>query len=73
MMLQDRVALVTGAGGGIGGRCVWVLAREGAVVIATDRSEEACRCHRRRRDGRRGSGRIGQRWTSPTARAPRPP
>ncbi len=72
MMLQDRVALVTGAGGGIGRALCLGLAREGAVVIATDRSEEACRSTADAVTAA-GGGPNGPRWTSPTARAARPP
>ena len=34
--LRDRVAVITGAGGGIGGACARRLAQEGAQVIVTD-------------------------------------
>ncbi len=34
--LQDRLALVTGAGQGIGAACAQALARQGATVICTD-------------------------------------
>lgn len=39
--LKDRVALVTGAGGGIGVVAATLLAELGAVVVATDASAEA--------------------------------
>lgn len=37
-LLQGKVALVTGAGGGIGSACVRALAQAGAKVLATDAS-----------------------------------
>ncbi|NKB76584.1 MAG: SDR family oxidoreductase [Gammaproteobacteria bacterium] len=38
MNLKDKVVLVTGAGGGIGSAIVNRLIREGAVIVASDRS-----------------------------------
>jgi NAD(P)-dependent dehydrogenase (short-subunit alcohol dehydrogenase family) len=40
-MLQDKVAIVTGAGGGIGRAAALVFAREGALLIVSDRDEES--------------------------------
>ncbi len=39
MRLSDKVALVTGAGGGIGSAIARLYAREGASVLCTDRDE----------------------------------
>jgi NAD(P)-dependent dehydrogenase (short-subunit alcohol dehydrogenase family) len=41
MRLKDRVALVTGAGGGIGGESALLFAAEGAAVVVTDVNEAA--------------------------------
>jgi NAD(P)-dependent dehydrogenase (short-subunit alcohol dehydrogenase family) len=41
MILQGKVAIVTGAGSGIGRAGAEILAREGAAVVAADRNEAA--------------------------------
>jgi len=43
MKLQDRVAIVTGAGGSIGSRIAIVLAKEGAKVVVNDRTTRSAR------------------------------
>ena len=47
MILKDRVAIITGAGSGIGRAGAEIMAREGALVVATDlvpaRAEETAR------------------------------
>ncbi|MBN9278561.1 MAG: SDR family NAD(P)-dependent oxidoreductase, partial [Hyphomicrobium sp.] len=41
MLLEDRIAIVTGAGQGIGQACAVRLAREGAKVIVADVNDDA--------------------------------
>jgi NAD(P)-dependent dehydrogenase (short-subunit alcohol dehydrogenase family) len=41
MILKDRVAIITGAGSGIGRAGAEIMAREGAIVVVTDRRGEA--------------------------------
>lgn len=41
MRLQDKVAIITGAGSGMGEASAILFAREGAKVVATDINEEA--------------------------------
>jgi NAD(P)-dependent dehydrogenase (short-subunit alcohol dehydrogenase family) len=56
MRLQDRVAVVTGGGGGIGSGICLALAREGADVVVSDIDLEAAeRCVSQVREQERGS------------------
>jgi NAD(P)-dependent dehydrogenase (short-subunit alcohol dehydrogenase family) len=41
MRLRDKVALITGAGGGIGRESALLFAREGAAIVAVDVNEQA--------------------------------
>ena len=42
MKLEDRVAVITGAGSGIGRAMALCFAREGAHVVASDIDLQAC-------------------------------
>ena len=48
MRLQDKVALITGAGGGIGRAAARRFAAEGAAVVAVDVDDGVGRGDRRR-------------------------
>ncbi|HEU4440517.1 MAG TPA: SDR family NAD(P)-dependent oxidoreductase, partial [Burkholderiales bacterium] len=41
MRLKDKVALITGAGSGIGLQTVLLFAKEGASIVAVDVNEQA--------------------------------
>ena len=43
MRLQDKVALITGAGAGIGRQAALLFAREGASIVCVDLTEAAAR------------------------------
>ncbi len=43
MRLKDKVALITGAGSGIGREAALLFAREGALIVAVDVNEQAAR------------------------------
>ncbi|SMF51665.1 NAD(P)-dependent dehydrogenase, short-chain alcohol dehydrogenase family [Tistlia consotensis] len=58
MILEGRVAVVTGAGSGIGRGSAEILAREGAVVVASDRDGAAAEETARRIRAAGGSARA---------------
>src|SRR5947207_15819325 len=43
MRLKDKVALITGAGGGIGRQSALLFAKEGAAIVVVDVNEQAAR------------------------------
>ncbi len=84
--VEGKVAMVTGAGSGIGAATARLLGREGARVALTDIRAEAAEAeaeairrdgrggHRpRARRGRRGRLGAGRRRGARPLRAPRPP
>ena len=56
MILKDRVAIVTGAGSGIGRASAEIMAREGAFVMVSDLRGEAADEVAGGDPGRRGRG-----------------
>jgi len=58
MRLKDKIALVTGAAGGIGSVTVKRFAEEGATVILSDINEEGCRRVLKEIEDRGGKGSI---------------
>lgn len=53
MKLQNKVAIVTGAGSGMGKAIAALYAQEGARVVVSDINEEGCSGCRSRNRGRR--------------------
>jgi len=43
MRLQDKVALITGAGSGIGREAALLFAKEGAAIVVVDVNDQAAR------------------------------
>ncbi len=74
--LLGKIALVTGAGGGIGKATVLKLAEAGADIFMCDKKTETCRDWRRKgqkRAGRRyGRVRIWVQWKMLTSLSKRP-
>ena len=65
--LQDRVAVITGAGSGIGLASARRLAAEGALVVAVDIDEAAGKAAAAAGRRRLRRGRRGQRGRRPAA------
>ncbi|MBW1823401.1 MAG: SDR family oxidoreductase [Deltaproteobacteria bacterium] len=58
MRLKDKIALITGAGGGIGSATVKRFAEEGATVILSDINEKGCEKVLKEIEEKRGKGSI---------------